>query len=160
MSRGGDRTNAMRILDARGAAYEALSFPASEAVSALEAAHLLGLEPEGLFKTLVTVGRTRNHYVFVVPATGALDLRKAARAVGEKSVEMVHSRELLPLTGYVHGGCSPVGMKKVFPTVIDASAERLGTIVVSAGRIGHQLRIPLEELRKALEFTLADLISV
>ena len=80
MSRGSDRTNAMRILDARGAAYEALSFPASEAVSALEAAHLLGLEPEGLFKTLVTVGRTRNHYVFVVPATGALDLRKAARA--------------------------------------------------------------------------------
>lgn len=152
-----DKTNAMRILDGRGAQYEALSCPVSEAVSALEAAHLLGLPPERLFKTLVTAGRTRGHYVFVVPATGGLDLRKAARAVGEKSVEMVRSRELLPLTGYMHGGCSPVGMKKAFPTVIDASAERLGTIVVSAGRIGLQMKIALGELRKALDFTLADL---
>ena len=152
-----DKTNAMRILDGRDADYEPLSYPASEAVSALEAARLLGLDPERLFKTLVTAGKTRSHYVFVVPATGELDLRKAARAVGEKSVEMVRSKELLPLTGYVHGGCSPVGMKKTFPTVIDASAERLGTIVVSAGRIGLQMKISLNELRKALDFTLADL---
>ncbi len=152
-----DKTNAMRILDAKRAKYEALSYPASEAVSALEAARLLGIGPERIFKTLVTVGRTRDHYVFVVPATGELDLRKAARAVGEKSVEMVRSKELLPLTGYVHGGCSPVGMKKTFRTVIDASAERLGTIVVSAGRIGLQMRIALGELRKALPFSLADL---
>lgn len=151
------KTNAMRILDGRGTEYEALSYPASEAVSALEAARLLGLPPERLFKTLVTAGKTRNHYVFVVPATSELNLKKAARAVGEKSVAMVPSRELLPLTGYVHGGCSPVGMKKTFPTVIDASAERLDTIVVSAGRIGLQMRIALDELRKALDFTLADL---
>lgn len=147
-----DKTNAMRILDGKRAEYEALSYPASEAVSALEAARLLGIGPERIFKTLVTVGRTRDHYVFVVPATGELDLRKAAR-----SVEMVRSKELLPLTGYVHGGCSPVGMKKAFRTVIDASAERLGTIVVSAGRIGLQMRIALDELRKALPFSLSEL---
>ncbi|MCR5347398.1 MAG: Cys-tRNA(Pro) deacylase [Fretibacterium sp.] len=158
------KTNAVRILEAAKAGYELIVLPLPEtsdgpaAVSAREAAELLGQSPDTVFKTLVTVGKSREHYVFVVPGSGELDLRKAARAVGEKSIEMIPSKELLPLTGYIHGGCSPVGMKKTFRTVIDASAEKFGTIYISAGRIGVQLKIALSELRKAVAFTLADIV--
>ena len=156
-----DRTNAMRRLEACGASYTPLTVPLSgaAAVSAVEAARLLRRGTDEVFKTLVTVGRSREHYVFVVPGGRELDLRKAARAVGEKSVEMVRSKELLPLTGYVHGGCSPVGMKKPFRTVVAASAEGLATIVVSAGKIGQMMELSLEDLRRAVDFTTEDLTA-
>ena len=159
------KTNAVRILETAGAKYELKILPLEEtsdgpiAVNARRVAELLGQAPEVVFKTLVTVGKSREHYVFVVPGCGELDLRKAAQAVNEKSIEMIPSKELLPLTGYVHGGCSPVGMKKTFKTVIDASAENYDTIFVSAGRIGLQMEIALPELRKAVEFVLADIVE-
>lgn len=159
------KTNAVRILEAAEAKYELMTLPISEAsaasvaVSALDAAQLLERSPDVVFKTLVTVGKSREHYVFVVPGSGELDLRKAARAVEEKSIEMIPSKELLPLTGYVHGGCSPVGMKKAFKTVIDASAEERDSIVLSAGRIGFHMEISLGELRKAIAFTVADIVE-
>lgn len=152
-----DKTNAMRILDGAGAEYRPLNVPAEGPLSAVEAAQALGRRPEELYKTLVTEGKSREHYVFVIPGAGTLDLKKAASAVGEKSVRMVPSKALLPLTGYVHGGCSPVGMKKTFPTVFDASAEERKTVIVSAGRIGRQMELTLSELRKVLDFSLADL---
>ncbi|MCR4818864.1 MAG: Cys-tRNA(Pro) deacylase [Fretibacterium sp.] len=160
------KTNAVRILEAAKARYELITLPLQEtsegpiAISARRVAELLGQKAEVIFKTLVTVGKSREHYVFVVPGAGELDLRKAARAVNEKTIEMIPSKELLPLTGYVHGGCSPVGMKKVFRTVIDASAEKYDTIFVSAGRIGLQLEIALPELRKAVEFIVADIAEI
>ena len=160
-----NKTNAVRMLDARKAQYTLFNIPLQETsegpvpVNARKAAELLGRSPEVVFKTLVTVGKSREHYVFVVPGSGELDLRKAARAVSEKSVEMIPSKELLPLTGYVHGGCSPVGMKKTFRTVIDASAENYDTIVISAGRIGLHMEISLNELRKAVSFAVADIVE-
>ena len=105
----------------------------------MEVAHLLDEDPDRVFKTLVTVGKSEEHYVFMVPVAEELDLRKAACAVGEKSIHMIRSRELLPLTGYVHGGCSPVGMKKQFTTVIDETAQLFDQIIFSAGRIGSQI---------------------
>ena len=160
-----EKTNAVRILETKKAQYTLLSIPLREtsdgpvAVSAREVAELLGKSPEMTFKTLVTAGKSREHYVFVVPGSGELDLRKAARAAGEKSIEMIPSRELLPLTGYVHGGCSPVGMKKTFKTVIDVSAENYDTIVISAGRVGLHMEISLDELRKVIQFTTADIVE-
>ena len=159
------KTNAVRILEAAKAQYELMTLPLEEtsegpvAVSARRVAELLGQKAEVVFKTLVTVGKSREHYVFVGPGSGELDLRKAARAVGEKSIEMIPSKELLPLTGYIHGGCSPVGMKKTFKTVIDASAENYETIFISAGRIGLHMEIALSELRKAVSFTVADIVE-
>ena len=159
------KTNAVRILEAAGAQYELMTIPLQEnndgpvAVSAREVAQLLGKSPETTFKTLVTVGKSREHYVFVVPGSRELDLRKAAQAVGEKSIEMIPAKELLPLTGYVHGGCSPVGMKKTFKTVIDVSAENYDVIAISAGRIGFHMEISLSELRKVVPFTVADIVE-
>ena len=154
-----NKTNALRILDAAKAKYELLSLnlPDAVAVNARKVAEILNKRPEEVFKTLVTVGKSKEHYVFVVPGSAELDLRKAAKAVAEKSVEMIHAKELLPLTGYVHGGCSPVGMKKYFKTVIDISAENYETITISAGRIGLHMEIALDELRKVIDFKLADI---
>ena len=160
-----NKTNALRILDAEGVAYNLLTVPMPEgsprpvALNAREIAERLGRSPDVTFKTLVTAGKSRTHYVFVVPGSAELDLRKAARAVGEKSIEMIPGKELLPLTGYVHGGCSPVGMKKTLTTVIDQSAENYDAIVISAGRIGLHMEISLAELRRALPFTLADVAT-
>ena len=110
----------------------------------------MGENPAQVFKTLVTIGKSRQYYVFIVPVTGELDLKKAAKAVGEKSIEMIKSKELLPLTGYIHGGCSPIGMKKVFPTVIDKSAESFERIFFSAGKIGLQIEIAVEDISKII----------
>ena len=111
------------------------------------------------FKTLVTVGKTKNHYVFLVPVSRELDLKKAAKSVGEKNIEIIPQKELLPLTGYVHGGCSPIGMKKRFRTVIDASAANCDTILFSGGEIGMQVQTSLEELKKVLTFELHDICT-
>ncbi len=112
-----------------------------------------------MFKTLVTVGKTGEHYVFMIPVAEELDLKKAARAVGEKSIAMIKSKELLPLTGYVHGGCSPIGMKKTFTTVVDETAQLFDAIYFSAGKIGCQIRLSSEDLGKVIDLSYADLIA-
>lgn len=148
-----EKTNAMRILDSAGVEYEVFGLGIKEAVSGIEAAELLGVEPSLVFKTLVTVGKSLEHYVFVIPVMKELDLKKAAAAVGEKNVEMVKSKELFPLTGYVHGGCSPLGMKKTFVTVIDASVNDIDRIYFSGGKIGVQICVEPHALSRALRYT-------
>ena len=120
-------------------------------------AQALGENPDMVFKTLVTVGKSKTNYVFVVPVDKELNLKKAAHSVGEKSIEMIKQKELLPLTGYVHGGCSPIGMKKQFVTTIDQSAEQFESIIFSAGKIGYQVEVSLEDLGKVIRFQLADI---
>ncbi len=151
------KTNVMRVLDSRGIGYTAHDYSVSGAVSGADVARVLGLDPDAVFKTLVTVAASGEHYVFMVPVERELDLRKAARAVGEKSVEMIKQKELLPLTGYIHGGCSPIGMKKQFPTVIDETAQLYETITFSAGKIGYQVELPLSDLQSIIPLTCADI---
>ena len=151
-----EKTNAMRLLDAKKAVYKEYILPIEEAVSGVEAAALLGVDEKYVYKTLVTVGKSLEHYVFVIPVAAELDLKKAAKVVGEKSVEMLKSKDLLALTGYVHGGCSPVGMKKFFKTTIDESAQNIDRIYFSGGKIGYQIETTLDELAKTIRFTLAD----
>lgn len=152
-----EKTNAVRLLTQKKLAFQTHDYTDSGAVSGLEVAQALGQEPQRMFKTLVTEGRSGAHYVFLVPVAGELDLKKAASAVGEKSVAMIKSKDLLPLTGYIHGGCSPVGMKKFFPTMIDQSAAQFDTIFFSGGRIGLQIETSLTELEKVIRFRLADI---
>ena len=152
-----DKTNVMRILDQKKVKYIPHTYETQVAASGTEAADIIGVERQRVFKTLVTVGKTANHYVFVIPVENELDLKKAAKAVGEKSVEMIKSKELLPLTGYIHGGCSPIGMKKFFITTIDESVSNCSTFCISAGKIGYQIEISLSELSKVIRFELAGL---
>ena len=152
-----EKTNVMRLLDAKKIAHESYFFDCSSAPTGEEVAAILNKDARQVFKTLVTAGKSGAHYVFMVPVTGELDLKKAARAAGEKSEEMIKSKDLLPLTGYVHGGCSPIGMKKYFPTFIDLSAKSLKSIVFSAGRIGRQVELAPADLEKAVRITYADL---
>lgn len=152
-----EKTNVMRILDQKKVKYTPHCYADTDAVSGLEVAAVLGEDPQRVYKTLVTVGKTGQHYVFVVPVCGELDLKKAACAVGEKSIEMIKSKELLPLTGYIHGGCSPVGMKKFFRTTIDISAQDKETIFVSAGKIGYQVELSPTELSRVIRFQFADI---
>lgn len=152
-----EKTNAVRLLTQKKLAFQTHDYTDSGAVSGLEVAQALGQEPQQMFKTLVTEGRSGAHYVFLVPVAGELDLKKAASAVGEKSVAMIKAKDLLPLTGYIHGGCSPVGMKKFFPTVIDQSAAQFDTIFFSGGRIGLQIETSLTELERVIRFRLADI---
>lgn len=152
------KTVAMRLLDQAKIAYQVHNMPTEEVRSAQEVAELLGVAPSKVFKSLVTVGKTGKHYVFLLPATAELDLKKAARAAGEKSVEMLPVRELLDLTGYVHGGCSPIGMKKRFRTFIDLSAISQDTILISAGKRGMQLEMSLSNLQKMMAVETVDLI--
>ncbi len=152
-----EKTNVMRILGQKKVNFVSHCYADTDAVSGTEVAAVLGQSPERAFKTLVTEGATKNHYVFMVPVQRELELKKAAKAVGEKSIAMIKAKELLPLTGYVHGGCSPIGMKKQFTTVIDESAANFDTIMFSAGKIGYQVETSLEELKKALRFSLADI---
>ena len=153
------KTNAMRVLDAAGIRYECRTFPCEHALSGVEVATLLGLEPERVFKTLVTQGKSGKHYVYMIPVAEELDLKKAAEAVGEKAIHMIRSKELLPLTGYVHGGCSPIGMKKLFATTVDETAQLFDTIVFSGGRIGCQLETALDDLARVVPLILADLTA-
>lgn len=159
MSKQKDKTNVMRILDSLKLDYQTHNYTDTDAVSGLEVASALGQNPDVVFKTLVTEGHSRNYYVFLVPVSCDLDLKKAAKSVGEKSVEMIKLKDLLPLTGYVHGGCSPIGMKKPFKTTIDETAELYDKIIFSGGKIGYQVEISLSELKKAIDFQLADIVS-
>lgn len=151
------KTNAIRLLEQKKIPFTVHNYADTGAVSGMEVAGVLGENPEAVFKTLVTVGKTGEHYVFVVPVNRELNLKKAANAAGEKNISMIKSKELLPLTGYIHGGCSPIGMKKFFRTIVDISAHDHGTIMVSGGKIGYQIEIAPEELAKVIRFELADI---
>ena len=152
-----EKTNGMRILDQRGIKYQSYSYVDTDAINGLDVANALNQNPSQVFKTLVTVGASKKHYVFLVPVASELNLKNAARAVGEKSVEMLKMKDLFALTGYIHGGCSPIGMKKQFKTVIDVSAQNFETIIFSAGKIGYQVELRLDDLRKAIDFELKDI---
>ena len=153
-----EKTNVMRILDQKKVTYQGHTYLESGAISGVEVAHVLGQPMEKVFKTLVTVGKTGKFYVYVIPVAEELDLKKAAKAVGEKSIEMLKSKELLPLTGYVHGGCSPIGMKKFFRTTIHESVLDLERFCFSAGKIGYQVEISPEDLKKVIRYETADLV--
>ena len=159
MKKPNDKTNALRMLAQHKLPYEAHDYTDSGAVSGPEVAAALGEDPEKVFKTLVTVGKSGQHYVFVLPVCRELDLKKAAAAVKEKNIAMIPQKELLPLTGYIHGGCSPIGMKKLFPTVLHMSAGDLGTLCVSGGRIGLQVELTAEALGQLVPYTLADIVT-
>lgn len=152
------KTNAVREVEAAGLPFEMRTFECEGAPSGVEVANELGLPAEQVFKTLVTVGKTGQNYVFMVPVAEELDLKKAAKAVDEKSIQMIKSRELLPLTGYIHGGCSPIGMKKQFPTVIDETAQLFDTIYFSGGRIGCQLEMTPVDLEKMVPLNFVDIV--
>lgn len=152
-----EKTNAMRILDQKKIQYIIHDYTDSGAIAGEDVAKTLGESPEEVFKTLVTVGKTKQYYVFLVPVCKELNLKKAAKAVGEKNIEMIKAKELLPLTGYVHGGCSPIGMKKVFPTTIDISAQSLNKIYFSAGKIGLQVEVSVSDLNKIADFKFDDI---
>ena len=153
------KTNALREIEAAGVPHRAIAYECDGAISGTEVASLLGEDPDRVFKTLVTVGKSGEHYVFMVPVACELDLKKAAEAVGEKAVSMIRARELLPLTGYVHGGCSPVGMKTHFRTVADETAELYPSILFSGGRIGCQVDMAPADLDALIGLEYADITA-
>ena len=152
-----EKTNVMRILEQKKVKYKSYNYLETGAISGMEVAKALNEDPNLTFKTLVTIGKTNNHYVFLVPVNKELDLKKASKAVNEKNIEMVKSKELLALTGYIHGGCSPVGMKKSFKTVIDNTAKNYDKLIFSGGKIGYQVETTLDELKKVINFDLKDI---
>ena len=152
-----EKTNVMRILDQQGIPYTAHAYPADGPIDGVSVAAFLHQDPEQVFKTLVTRAASGNYYVFDIPVADNLDLKKAAKAVGEKSIAMIPQKELLPLTGYVHGGCSPVGMKKQFRTVFHETVELFDTICVSAGKIGAQVEVSPQALLDLLQAETADI---
>ena len=155
-----EKTNVMRILDQKKVAYTPHSIGDNTKLSGKEVAEALNKSPDCVFKTLVTSAKSGKKYVFVVPIDRELNLKKAAKAVGEKSIEMLKQKDLLPLTGYVHGGCSPIGMKKFFTTTVDISAEDKETICFSAGKIGYQVEIAPNDLNKVIKFKFADIAEI
>ena len=155
-----NKTNVMRVLEQHKIDYAAYNYgDGVMAASGTEVAELLGKDPLNVFKTLVTVGKTGQHYVFVVPCCCELDLKKAAESVGEKNIEMIKAKELLPLTGYIHGGCSPIGMKKFFPTVVDISARDCPEMLFSGGHIGYQVEVSPSDLEKVIPLKYADIVE-
>ena len=147
-----EKTNVMRILDSKKISYKEYYYGDTEAISGVEVAAALNEDPNIVFKTLVTVSKSKNYYVFMIPVEKELDLKKCATSVDEKSVEMIPQKELLPLTGYIHGGCSPIGMKKQFKTVIDDSCNNYESIIFSGGKIGYQVEVQLNDLSKVINY--------
>lgn len=158
MSKKDDKTNVMRLLEQKKIAYKPYCYKELELTNGAEIAKALGEDPRLVFKTLVTVSKSRQNYVFVIPVEEELDLKAAAKAVGEKSIAMIPQKELLPLTGYVHGGCSPIGMKKTFPTVVHETAQEYETILFSGGKVGYQVEVALSDLEKMVRLQYADII--
>ena len=152
------KTNAMRMLEKHGISYTTLTYECDEFVDALKIADQLGLPYDLMYKTLVTEGTSGSYFVFVIPIHRELDLKKAARSVGEKSVSMIHVKDINRVTGYIRGGCTAVGMKKEYITRIDQSAKALETMIVSGGKIGVQIRLKPEDLRTACRGEFADLL--
>lgn len=153
------KTNAMRILEKHKISYEVLSYECDEFVDGLHCAAAFGAAVEQSYKTLVMEGKSRQHYVFVIPIDREVDLKKAAKAVGEKSMQMIHVKDLTAITGYVRGGCSPVGMKKKFPTVIQENAKSFDEIYVSGGRIGLSLKLDPLALAEVTQAQFADVLK-
>ena len=153
------KTNAMRILDREKIPYEFRSYECEEFVDGKETADKLGLPHEEVYKTLVTISHSKKYYVFVIPIDAELDMQKAARAVNEKSVEMIHVKDITTVTGYVRGGCTAIGMKKQYDTVIDSTAENFQKIHVSAGKIGAQITLSPQDLAKAAKAKFVDIIA-
>ncbi len=152
-----EKTNVGRVLDSKKIQYKTYTYENTGAVSGVEVAKILGQNPAQVFKTLVTIGKSKQHYVFVIPVERELDLKKAAASVGEKNIEMIPQKELLPLTGYIHGGCSPIGMKKFFTTTIDESAKNFSSIIFSGGKIGFQVEVELDDLSKVIKYQLKNI---
>ena len=152
-----EKTNVMRLLDRRKLPYQTYEYPADNVPGGVEVARMLNQDPTRVFKTLVTVGASRKNYVFVIPVGEELSLKKAAASVGEKSIEMLKSKELLPLTGYIHGGCSPIGMKKQFPTILDETVLLCETIIFSAGKVGYQVEVTPETLSAMIDYSVSDI---
>lgn len=152
------KTNAMRILDRNKVSYEILQYECDEFIDGLHTAEKTGAPVEQSFKTLVMQGKTGEYYVFVIPIAEEVDLKEAAKAVGEKSVEMIHVKDITKITGYVRGGCSPLGMKKQFQTVIHESAKNYPKIYISGGRIGTSIKVNPEDLMRVVKGTYADII--
>ena len=152
------KTNAMRILEANKIEYEVYSLDLKEALDGVSVAHLLNVDENMFFKTLVTVGKSKEHYVFMVPVNDNLDLKKGAKVVGEKDLEMIPLKELLPLTGYVHGRCSPVGMKKQFKTVINETCLLFDNIYFSGGKIGVSVKVNKDDFINKMNIIVADII--
>ena len=159
MKKNNEKTNVMRILDQKRIEYKSHCYIDTDAISGIDVASVLNENENQVFKTLVNIGSSKNYYIFLVPVSKELNLKKAAVSVGEKSIEMLKSKDLLPLTGYIHGGCSPIGMKKQFKTVIDISANNFNTIIFSGGKIGYQVELTLDDLKKAITFTLEDITN-
>lgn len=153
-----EKTNVMRILDQKKIEYKEY-FYGEEAISGVEVAKVLNQDEKHVYKTLVTVSKSKKYYVFMIPVAEELDLKKCAKAVGEKSIEMIPQKELLPLTGYVHGGCSPIGMKKLFKTTINDTAKNQDTIIFSAGRIGYQVELNPKDLERVINLFYVDIIK-
>lgn len=153
-----EKTNVMRTIESKKLKYN-YYFYDLETVNGEEVAAVLDENPDRVFKTLVTVGKSRKNYVFMVPVCEELDLKKAAKAVGEKSIEMIKSKELLPLTGYIHGGCSPVGMKKLFNTTAHTTIQDFDTVYFSGGKVGCQVEMSFEDLKKIVPVKTADIIK-
>lgn len=154
-----DKTNVMRLLEQHEIPYKSYLYEKGEGLTGTEIAKMQGQDVDQVFKTLVTVGKSKEHYVFVIPVNQELNLKKAANAAKEKSIEMIKQKELLPLTGYIHGGCSPIGMKKFFQTFIDETAILFDTIIFSGGKVGCQVEVSLSDLRKMITFDLQDLTN-
>lgn len=152
------KTNAMRILEREKIPFNHYTYECEEFVDGIQVADMLGLPHEKVYKTLVTVGNSKNYFVFVLPIEAELDLKKAARAVGEKSLSMLHVKDINSVTGYIRGGCTAVGMKKQYVTRIDASAKELPQMIVSGGRLGSQIELKPEDLCKAARAEFADVI--
>lgn len=155
-----EKTNVMRLLDQKKVSYKSYDYTDTGVISGIDVAAVLGQDPLQVFKTLVTVGASGKNYVFVIPVCSELNLKEAAKSVGEKSIAMLKAKELLPLTGYIHGGCSPIGMKKLFPTVFDRSVEGYDTIIFSGGKIGCQVELSLADVQKVIPFALADIAEI
>ncbi|MCM1145975.1 MAG: Cys-tRNA(Pro) deacylase [Clostridium sp.] len=154
------KTNAMRILDKNKIEYETITYECKEFIDGVHAAEVSGIPAQISYKTLVMQGKSMSFYVFVVPVLASVDLKKAAKAVGEKSMTMIPTKDITNVTGYVRGGCSPIGMKKQFPTVIDASAGALEQICISGGRIGLSLRLSPKDLQQVTSAEYADIVSL
>lgn len=153
-----NKTNVMRVLDSKKVKYEAYFYERDSSLSGEEVARLVGKNPAQVFKTLVTQS-DKDYFVFVIPVNKELNLKKAAKAVSVKKIEMLKQKDLLPLTGYVHGGCSPIGMKKFFKTTIDASAKNFEKIIFNGGKVGSQVEIDLNSLKSVIDYTLFDLVD-
>lgn len=154
------KTNAMRILDSNGIEYRQLNLNIVEALDGISCATMLGVNLDSTFKTLVTIGKSKNYYVFVIPVAEKLDMKKAASSVGEKNVEMLPMKDLLKVTGYVHGGCSPIGMKKEFITIIDETALLFDKIIFSGGKIGCFIELNPKDIEKVIPMKYVDIVVV